>query len=604
MSWVPRIPSQRTKTCSISTLRENNMAEGKYLEARGIRLVLTEAMGQEVKTEDPRAAEAGLYTWGDKGRLCALVRAQLVCAQHADAAPGAESIESTETILSALSLETQRANSSPPTCTLVLQHNSPIQPKNLDHDWYKWYLLEQRCERRGGAFVHGRSDARQGQSRAVRTSRGVVIYYDRGLRPPATRAPELASSFLTARVSAFQQYPARVHIKKLESSEDTEVYICTLSVRDMDGVPMAEPSKLDVVCKVKRRYSGIEELRDEHDCYVKLRDLQGREIPKCYGLFQSSGDALSLDRATRRSTWACLVFAYCGKGLPKNLICMPWEFKHEVIHRDLRTLGNVIVSDNGKPIIVDFGKARCDHQCGETEAIPFHVHAPFDQPCYELAEAAEATWLWKAREFMSKLGIPIPVRVIENDETTLEEKIVKIMKLNTPQEVYSPTPIDFRKEAENEIKRRAQIVQWGLSQGPGYVIYVHKRYYIPANGRIHDICVVYDGALDVAESIGLGLRLTSRSSRVENPVHSKVLVVSYVVTCLKFSGELDPSAVVLSSYASPRHAARYLPASDAGSVQALSCERHLRLLGNDRAMDSRASTRRHCDQLAGTTRWL
>ncbi|KAF9802631.1 hypothetical protein IEO21_09863 [Rhodonia placenta] len=40
--------------------------------------------GQEVETEVPRAAEAGLYTWGDKGRLCALVRAQ-----HADAAPGA-----------------------------------------------------------------------------------------------------------------------------------------------------------------------------------------------------------------------------------------------------------------------------------------------------------------------------------------------------------------------------------------------------------------------------------------------------------------------------------------------------------------------------------
>ncbi|EED85081.1 predicted protein [Postia placenta Mad-698-R] len=35
------------------------------------------------------AAEAGLYTWGDKGRLCTLVRAQLVCAQHADAALGA-----------------------------------------------------------------------------------------------------------------------------------------------------------------------------------------------------------------------------------------------------------------------------------------------------------------------------------------------------------------------------------------------------------------------------------------------------------------------------------------------------------------------------------
>ncbi|EED85360.1 predicted protein [Postia placenta Mad-698-R] len=53
----------------------------------------------EVETEVPRAAEAGLYTWGDKGRLCALVRAQLVHAQlvraqlvraqPADAAPGA-----------------------------------------------------------------------------------------------------------------------------------------------------------------------------------------------------------------------------------------------------------------------------------------------------------------------------------------------------------------------------------------------------------------------------------------------------------------------------------------------------------------------------------
>ncbi|KAF9810335.1 hypothetical protein IEO21_06994 [Rhodonia placenta] len=46
-------------------------------------------MGQEVETEVPRAAEAGLYTGEDKGRLCALVRAQLVCVQHADAALGA-----------------------------------------------------------------------------------------------------------------------------------------------------------------------------------------------------------------------------------------------------------------------------------------------------------------------------------------------------------------------------------------------------------------------------------------------------------------------------------------------------------------------------------
>ncbi|OSX57482.1 hypothetical protein POSPLADRAFT_1157039 [Postia placenta MAD-698-R-SB12] len=261
-----------------------------------------------------------------------------------------ESIESSEAIVSPLSLETNNANSPPTARTLFIRHNSSIPPKNLDQDWYK-------------------------------------------------------------------SYPARAHVRKLVSSEDTE---------------------LDVVCKIKRGH-GIEELRDEYDCYIKLRDLQGQEIPKCYGLFRSSGNALSRDRATRRSTWACLVLAYCGKRLPNNLICMPWEFKLGVIHRDLRTLGNVIVSDDGKPII--------------TEAIPFHIHVPFDQPCYELGEAAEATWLWKARSFMSKLGIPIPVCVIENDEMTLEEKIVNIMELYTPQEVHSPTPIDFRKAAENEIKR-------------------------------------------------------------------------------------------------------------------------------------------------------
>ncbi|EED85476.1 predicted protein [Postia placenta Mad-698-R] len=59
-------------------------------DAGGVRLGLTEAMGQEVETEVPRAAEAGLYTGEDKGRLCTLVRVQLVRAQHADAAPGAD----------------------------------------------------------------------------------------------------------------------------------------------------------------------------------------------------------------------------------------------------------------------------------------------------------------------------------------------------------------------------------------------------------------------------------------------------------------------------------------------------------------------------------
>ncbi|OSX63761.1 hypothetical protein POSPLADRAFT_1139513, partial [Postia placenta MAD-698-R-SB12] len=49
--------------------------------------------GQEVETEVPRAAEAGLYTEGVEGRLCSLVRAQQVCALQTTAAPGASESE-------------------------------------------------------------------------------------------------------------------------------------------------------------------------------------------------------------------------------------------------------------------------------------------------------------------------------------------------------------------------------------------------------------------------------------------------------------------------------------------------------------------------------
>ncbi|EED84083.1 predicted protein [Postia placenta Mad-698-R] len=62
--------SQETSTCS-------------WVSKGIVKVCTTRPMGEE------RAAEAGLYTWGDKGRLCALVHAQLVRAQHADAAPGA-----------------------------------------------------------------------------------------------------------------------------------------------------------------------------------------------------------------------------------------------------------------------------------------------------------------------------------------------------------------------------------------------------------------------------------------------------------------------------------------------------------------------------------
>ncbi|EED79752.1 predicted protein [Postia placenta Mad-698-R] len=105
-SWVSNACSSREqlKNSSATVMGEGRGARGSFdlmsqlgvkqqgqtnTKAGGVQLGLTEAMGQEVETEVPRAAEASLYTGEDKGRLCTLVRAQLVHAQHADAAPEA-----------------------------------------------------------------------------------------------------------------------------------------------------------------------------------------------------------------------------------------------------------------------------------------------------------------------------------------------------------------------------------------------------------------------------------------------------------------------------------------------------------------------------------
>ncbi|KAF9799127.1 hypothetical protein IEO21_10611 [Rhodonia placenta] len=87
LDFAFQVPIPRTVR---RTLEQCGEFRGGALLTQGlVGTELGELHGQEVETEVPRAAEAGLYTEGDKGRLCALAHAQLVRAQHADAAPGA-----------------------------------------------------------------------------------------------------------------------------------------------------------------------------------------------------------------------------------------------------------------------------------------------------------------------------------------------------------------------------------------------------------------------------------------------------------------------------------------------------------------------------------
>ncbi|KAF9808871.1 hypothetical protein IEO21_07709 [Rhodonia placenta] len=233
----------------------------------------------------------------------------------------------------------------------------------------------------------------------------MAIQHDSPIQPPAENIDQ-----------NWYKYTAVDHVKKLKSSEDTEI---------------------------KKGCSGIEELRDEQECYAQLRDLQGQEIPKCYGLFQSSVDAHSRDRATRRSAWACLVLAYCGTSLPNHeLMRMPREFKLGVNHGDVCKPGNVI-DFNGKP----------------TEAIPFDVIAPYDRLCYEIAEAAKETWLWRASFFETKFGTHIPVDLLEDEEMTPEGIIHEIVTGYIPRIMDSPIPIDLEAMARAGVKRYHKLME-------------------------------------------------------------------------------------------------------------------------------------------------
>ncbi|OSX63196.1 hypothetical protein POSPLADRAFT_1138960, partial [Postia placenta MAD-698-R-SB12] len=98
-------------------------------------------------------------------------------------------------------------------CATTTQDHHSHSRQGLKHK----RMLEQRCERCGARLSTG-------VAMPVRDNRV------RGLRPPVTRAPELASSFLTARVSAFQQRnddadednDEMAHVKTTTSAEPTQ----------------------------------------------------------------------------------------------------------------------------------------------------------------------------------------------------------------------------------------------------------------------------------------------------------------------------------------------------------------------------------------------
>ncbi|KAJ7084049.1 hypothetical protein B0H15DRAFT_784534 [Mycena belliarum] len=105
-------------------------------------------------------------------------------------------------------------------------------------------------------------------------------------------------------------------------------------------------------------------LLHEAAMYRHLRPLQGRTVPRVYGLF-----------ACR--TFTVLVLAHCGarvaqigdfsEGQRAALYESLWSVhRWGVVHGDLRT-ENIVVSGDGTPTLIDFSHAG-SHQCHDASS--------------------------------------------------------------------------------------------------------------------------------------------------------------------------------------------------------------------------------------------
>ncbi|KAH9922679.1 hypothetical protein B0H21DRAFT_765855 [Amylocystis lapponica] len=178
----------------------------------------------------------------------------------------------------------------------------------------------------------------------------------------------------------------------------------------------------DVVCKFTYGKRTLERLRHEAAIYRdQLKDLQGKIVPKLYGLYEGEMDDEELS--------GCLITQYCGKHPNSMPFCgTSWQSKSSVllallkIHKAGVQHGdffedNVVYTPKGHPRIVDFGGAEA-HTCDWTMQSVFHSQDPHptDFPaCKELDNNWNELAVWTPRDIMY-LHIVRPVEYAESAE--------------------------------------------------------------------------------------------------------------------------------------------------------------------------------------------
>ncbi|KAH9923209.1 uncharacterized protein BXZ73DRAFT_51069 [Epithele typhae] len=192
----------------------------------------------------------------------------------------------------------------------------------------------------------------------------------------------------------------------------TRIFRGTLSA---DGIPYTE-----VVCKVGTGPRLVERIRHEARLYrTKLAPLQGRFVPRCFGLFEGVVEGVET---------SCLVLSYEGEPTQHSLHTTGIDFRRKAVSalQALHKVGvahgdfnerSIVLRPTSCPVLVGFGGA-VEHCCNLGHPIKFYEPQPQcdDVACDELYWACVMSAVWlpgvcfhsllRVRDFMAVPASP------------------------------------------------------------------------------------------------------------------------------------------------------------------------------------------------------
>ncbi|KZV64914.1 hypothetical protein PENSPDRAFT_756926 [Peniophora sp. CONT] len=171
-----------------------------------------------------------------------------------------------------------------------------------------------------------------------------------------------------------------------------------------------------VVVKLATRARSFEALIREGELYAgPLAEMSNRAVPSCYGVFRVTNRTVVDDE--NDCSFGCLILADLGEPVESfakademfqiRLVNVLVELHHKMHMTHGQVYPVNVFDKNGWPFLVDFSRAKLNHQCKfllERDALKefgLDVKPKFeDLPCKELYKVTEAVNGWRPSSFI------------------------------------------------------------------------------------------------------------------------------------------------------------------------------------------------------------